>query len=104
MYPELLRTDMGDTARRLTSCYNRCWETERWLKVCKKGVVVKVFKKGDLCDCNSWRGVTLLPVISKIFCGMLLEWIKKGVDKKRCRESLWNIMRSYGIPHKMGEC
>ena len=47
----------------------------------KKGLFVKVFKKGDLHECNNWRGVTLLPVISKIFCRMLLERIKKGVDK-----------------------
>ena len=114
----------------------------------KKGPV-KVFNKGDLRECNNWRGVTLLPVINKIFCRMLLERIKKGVDKKlrkkqagfqpnrstteqiftlrnileqanECRaglyahfldfekpfnsvhrESLWNIMRSYGIPDKM---
>lgn len=45
-------------------------------------LVVKVFKKGDLSDCNNWRGVTLLPIISKIFCRMLLERIKNGVDKK----------------------
>ena len=93
--------------------------------------------------------MTLLPVISKIFCRMLLERIKRGVDKKLRkeqagfrskrstteqifilrnileqanewrtglyvhfvdfekafdlvhRESLWNIMKSYGIPRKM---
>ena len=92
--------------------------------------------------------MTLLPVISKISCRVLLERIKKSVDKKlrkkqaglrpkrttteqifilrhilrqanewragryahfvdfetktqRHRESLWNIMRSYGIPDKM---
>ena len=38
----------------------------------------KVFKKGDLRECNNWRGVTLLPVISKIFFRMLLERIKKA--------------------------
>ena len=27
--PELLRADMEDTESRLTSCYNRLWETER---------------------------------------------------------------------------
>ena len=93
--------------------------------------------------------MTLLPVISKIFCRMMLEQIKIGIDKKLPkeqagfrpkrsttgqifilrnileqanewraglyihivdfekafnlvhRESLWNIMRSYGIPGKM---
>ena len=83
---ELLTADMEDTASRLTSCYNRLWETERWPKVCKKGLVVKVFKKGALRQYNNWIGVTLLPVISKIFRRMLLERIKKGVDKKLRKE------------------
>ena len=58
--PELLRADVEDTASRLTSCYNRLLETERWLNVCKKGLVVKVFMKGDWYECNNWRRVTLL--------------------------------------------
>ena len=75
--PDLLRADMENTAsktwktphgkHRMTRCYNRLWETERWPEVWKKGLVVKIFKKGDLRDCNNWRGVTLLPIISKIF-------------------------------------
>jgi len=52
----------------------------------KKGLIVKIFKKGDLQDCNNWRGVTLLPVIRKIFCRMLLKRIKRGVDKKLRKE------------------
>ena len=51
--PELLRADMEDTASRLTSCYNMLLETERWPKVWKKGLVVKVFKKGDLYEWNN---------------------------------------------------
>ena len=27
-------------------------------------LLVRIFKKGDLRDCNNWRGVTFLPVIS----------------------------------------
>ena len=77
---------MEDAASRLTNCYNRLLETERWPKVWKKGLAVKVFEKGDLYECNSWTGVTLLPVTSKIFCRMLLEQIKKGVDKKLQKE------------------
>ena len=50
--------------------------------MCKKELVVSIFKKGDLRDCNNWRGVTLLPIIRKIFHRMLLERIKKGIDKK----------------------
>ena len=60
---------------RPTRCYNRLWETERLLEVWKKGFVVKIFKEGD------W--------------GLL-----KTFDSVH-RESLWNIIGSYGIPHKM---
>ena len=52
----------------------------------KKELVVKVFKKRSLHECNNCRGVTLLPVSSKIFCRMQLERIKKGVDKKLRKE------------------
>ena len=38
----------------------------------KKELIVKIFKKGDFRDCNNWIEVTLLPVIRKIFCKMLL--------------------------------
>ena len=31
--PELLRADIEETASRLTSCYNRVWETKRWPKL-----------------------------------------------------------------------
>lgn len=149
MGPDLLRADIEGTAGRLTRCYNRLWEAERWPKVWKKGLIVKIFKKGDLRDCNNWRGVTLLPIISKVFCRMMLERIRIGIDKKLRKEqagfrakrstteqifilrnileqanewrvglyihfvdfekafdsihrgSLWNILRSYGIPSKM---
>ena len=84
--PDLLRADMEDTANRLARCYNRLWESEKRLQVWKKGLIVKIFKKGDLHKCNNWRGVTLLPVISKIFCRMMLERIKIGIDKKLQKE------------------
>ena len=54
--------------------------------MCKKELVVSIFKKGDLRDCNNWRGVTLLPIISIKFHRMLLERIKKGIDKKLKKE------------------
>ena len=57
---ELLRDDMEDTASRLTSCYNRLWESKRWPKLWKKELVVKVVKKGCFREYKNWRGVTLL--------------------------------------------
>ena len=45
-------------------------------------LVLKAIKRGSLHECNNWRGVTLLSVISRIFCKMRLEQISKGVDEK----------------------
>ena len=59
-------------------CYNRFWENERWPKVWKKGLVVKVFKKGDLHECKNGRGVTSLPAIKKIFLRTLLGGSRKA--------------------------
>ena len=84
--PGLLRADKEDTASRLTRCYNGLWESEKWPEVWRKGLIVKIFKKGDWRHCNNWRGVTLLPVISKIFCRMMPERIKVGIDKKLRKE------------------
>ena len=61
--PDVLRADMEDTASRITRCYNRLWESEKWPKVWKKGLIVKIFMKGDLHNCNNWKEMTLLPVI-----------------------------------------
>ena len=54
----------------------------------KKGLDVKIFKRGDLRDYNNWRGVTVLPIISKIFCRMLLERIKKVLTRSFERSRL----------------
>ena len=54
----------------------------------KKRLVVNVFKKGSLHECNNCRGVTLLPLISKISCRMRLERIKKSMDRDFERSTL----------------
>ena len=36
------------------------------------GVIVKLPKKGDLTDCNNWRGITLLSI--------LLETLRQSID------------------------
>ena len=46
----------------------------------KVGEIVPLPKKGNLADCNNWRGVTLLSVPGKAFCLMILNRIKESVD------------------------
>jgi hypothetical protein len=47
---------------------------------------VKMPKKGDYRNCNNWRGITLLVVISKVFTRIILDRIsgilKTGIRKE----------------------
>ena len=41
---------------------------------------MKIPKQGDLKECKNWRGVTLLPVASKVMGRVIIERIQNGVD------------------------
>jgi len=52
------------------------------LKDWRKGLIFKLPKKGDLSNCGNWRGITLLPVPSKVFCRVLLKKIDSALYSK----------------------
>jgi hypothetical protein len=79
----------------------------------EKGLLVKIPKKGDITQCNNWRGLTLLSVRSKVLNRFVLSRIKSVIEKplqkehasfqsnRSCvdhRTKMWNIMKKYGIP------
>lgn len=49
------------------------WEQESMPEESKKGVLVKVQKKGDLSVCNSYEGITLLFFLNKVLSKITLE-------------------------------
>ena len=51
---------------------------EEW----KKGLLIKLPKKGDLSYCRNWRGIMLLNMASKVFCRVISERIKAALDEK----------------------
>ena len=61
--------------------FTRIWEKEElpedWCEV----LIVKLPKRGDLTKCDNWRGITLMPVIMKLF-GSAIDRIREGVDNK----------------------
>ncbi|KAI8496360.1 hypothetical protein Bbelb_256590 [Branchiostoma belcheri] len=66
----------------LTRLMNRCWQEGQVPRDWQDGVIVKLPKKGDLSDCNNWRGITLISIPGKVFCAVLLRRLKKAVDSK----------------------
>jgi len=77
---EMLSSETVATPLLLQRILQDIWETEDIPDDWKRGVIVKLPKKGDLADCNNWRGSTLLPITSKVFCRIILQRISTAVD------------------------
>lgn len=84
--PEVFKFTPGLTAEILHPLFQQIWEKEQSPKEWKKGLLVKLPKKGDLTECKNWRGITLLPIASKILTRVILNRIKDVVDQKLRRE------------------
>lgn len=46
----------------MTDLLNSCWSSAQVPEDWRRGVIVKLPKKGNLAGCNNWRGITLLSV------------------------------------------
>ena len=77
---ELYKADSDVAVKELTRLFNRIWHEEKVPDQWKKGLIVKIPKRGDLKECKNWRGVTLLPVASKVMGRVIIERIQNGVD------------------------
>ena len=146
---ELFKTDPITATEILHPFFQKIWENNTIPTTWSEGTIVKIPKKGDLTNCNKWRGITLLSIPSKIFCKILVNRMKTAVDTtlrkeqagfrrgKGCsdnifilrtiieqctewqreliinfidfekafdslhRDSIWKILRNYGIPPKI---
>ncbi|KAI4901974.1 hypothetical protein NFI96_006075 [Prochilodus magdalenae] len=146
---EMLKADTEQTSKEMKRIFDLIWEKEKIPTQWTKGLICKIPKKGNLQECGNWRGVTLLPLASKVLSKMTINRIQTGVDSSLRkaqagfragrgtvgqifilrnileqvsewnatlyvhfvdfekafdsihRDSLWIIMRHYGIPQKL---
>lgn len=66
----------------LTHLFQKIWDEDTIPKDWSKGLIFKLQKKGDLSNCNNWRGITLLSIPSKVFCRILLKRVDRAIDHK----------------------
>ncbi|GFS22439.1 endonuclease-reverse transcriptase [Elysia marginata] len=78
---DMLKAYLSMSAKCLVSLFKKVWSGEKVPDAWKKGTLIKLPKKGDLSQCNNWRGINLLSVPGKIFCPVILYRIKFSVDK-----------------------
>ena len=63
---ELLRADVEFSTERIHGLRRKVWSQETISEDWKKGVIIKLPKKGNLKDCKNSRRITLLSIVGKI--------------------------------------
>jgi len=76
---ELLKCFEKDAVKQLHLLINAIWKEQCVPEDWKKSLTVKVPKKGDLIQCDNYRGISLLSVPGKILCRILIDRLKSGV-------------------------
>ena len=79
--PDILTAYVDTAAKLLHPLMIQIWQEEKYPNDWNKGTVIKLPKKGDLLNCNNWRGIALLPIVSKVFSRIILNRIQGPVDK-----------------------
>ena len=64
----------------LHALVTKIWEKEDVPEQWKEGLIIKIPKKGDLNECDNYRGIMLLSVPGKVLNRVLLERMKDAVD------------------------
>ena len=83
---ELLKADLEITTARVKELIHTIWSLEKVSLKWKRGLIIKIPKKGNLTECKNWQGVTLLPVVSKILGRIVIDRIHMGIDQRLRKE------------------
>ena len=78
--PEALKVDSKVSSTILHGLFEKIWTEEKYQNDWKEGHLVEIPKKGDLSNCNNYRGIILLSIPGKVFTRIMLERIKEAVD------------------------
>ncbi len=79
---EVLKVDARLVANQLHPLLSEIWERECFPNDLLQGIIVKLPKKGNLSDCNYWRGINIMLVKMKILMRLILDRMVKLIDKK----------------------
>ncbi|KAJ8356898.1 hypothetical protein SKAU_G00196920 [Synaphobranchus kaupii] len=85
IHAEMLKADLNTSVKVLTDLFRNIWD-KNVIPVDWEGLIAKIPKKGNLQNCNNWRGITLLSIPSKVFCRILLGRIDTAIDTKLRQE------------------
>ena len=96
MTTELVKADLETTVAVLYELLLKIWESERVPNDWRRGLIIRLPKKGNLMECGNWRGITLLPVAAKVLGKVIITRIRDTVDT-RLRQEQAGFRRGKGI-------
>jgi exonuclease III len=64
----------------LLRLFQQVWNEKQVPAIWQKGTIVPIFKAGDPQKCSNYRGITLLDVVSKVFCRILANRLNHHVN------------------------
>ena len=79
--PEAIKAMDKICIDKLPQLLNKIWNDEHIPDDWREGILIKVPKKGDKSICSNWRGIILLSIPSKVLRHIILQRLKKEVDK-----------------------
>lgn len=83
---ELLKAEESLTATILLKISHEISISENMPEDWKTGLIVRLAKKGDLTDCNNWRGITLLSLTSNVFSKIIQGRMTAALEKDNFRK------------------
>ena len=79
---ELLKPNVEFSAEKIHRSMTKIWNHERIPEAWKLGLIVKLPKKGNVKECKNSRGIMLLSVVGKILGRIIIDRIRKVVDRQ----------------------
>jgi len=77
---EFIKNGGDELTKRLWMIITKIWETEELPEDLKTAIICPIYKKGDIKDCNNYRGIAQLNVTYKIFTNCILSRIKETAE------------------------
>ena len=78
---DMLKAEEVETPVILQSILENIWNDMVIPKEWTTGLIIKLPKKGDLSNCNNWRGITLLSLTSKIMSRIIHRRLSNALDE-----------------------
>ena len=66
----------------LLKLFNRLFSNGEYPRLLGEGIIVPIFKGGNIDDPNSYRGITLIYILGKVYSQILLNRLIVGQKKR----------------------